>query len=94
MAFYARLLNDEIKEKLQKREDLNKELWNCLEILNNFTTWMKAQIIRYSVNCYISKQIIKVKEQQNKKLDGLILEKNLQNGLQNNPNNLIRKLTG
>ena len=55
---------------------------------------MKAQIIRYSVNCYISKQIIKVKEQQKKKLDGLILEKNLQNGLQNNPNNLIRKLIG
>ena len=81
-------------KKNQKREDLSKELSNCLEILNNFTTWMKAQIIKYSVNCYISKQIVKVKEQQNKKPDSLIVEKNIQNGLQNNPNNLIRKLNG
>ena len=81
-------------KKNQKREDLSKELSNCLEILNNFTTWMKAQIIKYSVNCHISKQIVKVKEQQNKKPDSLIVEKNIQNGLQNNPNNLIRKLNG
>ena len=36
----------------------------------------------------------KVKEWQKKKLDGLTEEKNIQNGLQNNPKNLISKLTG
>ena len=36
----------------------------------------------------------RVKERQNKKLDGLIMEKNIQDGLQNNPNNLISNLTG
>ena len=41
-AFYARLLSDEIKEKQQKKKDLNKELLNCLGILHNFTTRMKA----------------------------------------------------
>ena len=39
--FYARLLNDEIKEIHQKRKDLNKELLNCLGTLNNSTIWMK-----------------------------------------------------
>ena len=34
-----------------------------------------------------------VKERQNKKLDGLIVEKNVQDGLENNPNNLISNLT-
>ena len=36
----------------------------------------------------------RVKERQNKKLDGLIVEKNTQDGLQNSPNNLISNLTG
>ena len=41
----------------------------------------------------INKQMTKLKERQNKKLDGLIVEKIIQDGLQNNPNNLIRNLT-
>ena len=36
----------------------------------------------------------RVKERQNTKLDGLIVEKNIQDSLQNNPNNLISNLTG
>ena len=36
----------------------------------------------------------KVKERQNKKLDSLIVEKGIQDGLQNNPKNLFRNLTG
>ena len=45
-AFYGRLLNDKIKEKLQKRKDLNKELPNnCFRTLNNSTACMKEQII-------------------------------------------------
>ena len=60
-AFYRRLLSHEIKEILQKRKDLNKELSNYLGILNNCTTWMKMQIIKYS-NCYINKQTTKVNE--------------------------------
>lgn len=35
----------------------------------------------------------KVKDQQNKKVDGLV-EKNTQYGLQNNPKNLISNRTG
>ena len=58
----ARLLNDEIKEALQKRKDLNKELSNCLGTLNNSAIWMKAQIIKYSVECYINNQMTKVKK--------------------------------
>ena len=36
----------------------------------------------------------KVKERQNEKLGGLIVEKNIQDNLQNNRNNLISNLTG
>ena len=36
----------------------------------------------------------RVKEQQNKKLDSSIVEKNIQDGLQYNLNNLISNLTG
>ena len=54
---------------------------------------MKAQIIKHSVNCYIN-NTTKVKECQNKKLGGLIVEKNIQVSLQNNSNNLISNLTG
>ena len=35
-----------------------------------------------------------VKEWKNKKLDGLTVEKNIHDGLQNNPNNLTSNLTG
>ena len=42
------------QRKHQKRKDLNKELLHCLKILRNSTTWIKAQIIKYSVNCYVS----------------------------------------
>ena len=54
---------------------------------------MKAQIIKSSVNCYINKQMKRVKERQNKKLDGLIVEKNIQDSPQNNLNSLISNLT-
>ena len=93
-AFYARLLNYESKEKHQKKKDVKKELLNCLGVLNNSTTWIKAQIIKYSVNCYTHKRMTRVKERQTKKLDGLIAEKNIQDGIQNNPNNLISSLIG
>ena len=36
----------------------------------------------------------KVKEQESKKVDGLIGKKNIQGCLQNNPNKLISNLTG
>ena len=49
----------------------------------------------YPVNYYINKQMTKLKERQNKKLDSLItMEKNIQGVLENNPNNLISNLTG
>ena len=57
------------------RKNFNKGLSNCLGILNNCTTGMKIQIIKYFVNFYINKQMAMVTEWQSKKLDGLIVEK-------------------
>ena len=58
--FYAHLLSDEIKEKHQKRKDLNKELLNCLNNLQFYG--MDVQIFKNSVNCYVNKQMTKLKE--------------------------------
>ena len=88
------LTNDEIKDKPQKRKGLNKELSNCLWTLNDSTTWMKMQIIKYSINCYINKQIAKIKQRQVKKTRWFNCRENIQDGLQNIPSNLISNLTG
>ena len=50
---------------------------------------MKAQVTKYCVNSYINKQMTTVKKQQKKKLDGLILKKTIQDGVQNSSNILI-----
>lgn len=84
------------KKNLRKalRKNFNKGLSNCLGILNNFTTGMKIQIIKYFVNFYINKQMAMVTERQSKKPDGLIVEKQIQDGQQYNPSNLISTLIG
>ena len=52
------------------------------------------QIIKYSINCYINKQIAKIKQQQVKKTRWFNCKENIQDGLQNIPSNLISNLTG
>ena len=54
-------LSDEINKKHQKRRYLNKELLNSLGNWSYSAAWMKAQIIKYIVNCYINKQMTKEK---------------------------------
>ena len=76
------------------RKNFNKGLSNCLGILNNSTTGMKIQIIKYFVNFYINKQMAMVTEWQSKKPDCLIVEIEIQDGQQYNPSNLINTLIG
>ena len=63
--------------------------------LTNSTTWLKVQLIKYSINRDIENLMNKIKKRHSKKLDVLIFEKkNMKYGLHNNPNDLITDLTG
>ena len=63
--------------------------------LTNSTTWLKVQLIKYSINRDIENLMKKIKKRHSKKLDVLIFEKKkMKYGLHNNPNDLITDLTG
>ena len=63
--------------------------------LTNSTTWLKVQLIKYSINRDIENLMNKIKKRHCKKLDVLIFEKKkMKYGLHNNPNDLITDLTG
>ena len=49
-------------KNIRQGKTLTKEIQTCLENLRNPTTCMKAQITKYSVNCYINKQMTTVKK--------------------------------
>ena len=87
------MLSDAINEKLQLEKDLNKCLTNKLSSLTNSTTWLKVQLIKYSINRHIENLMNKIGKQHSKKLDTLIFEKKMKDGLHNNPNDLITNLT-
>ena len=63
--------------------------------LTNSTTWLKVQLIKYSINRDIENLMNKIKKRHSKKLDVSIFEKKkMKYGLHNNPNDLITDLTG
>ena len=65
-----------------------------LSSLTNSTTQLKVQLIKYSSNRHIENLMNKIKKQHSKKLDALIFEKKMKDGLHNNPNDLTTNLTG
>ena len=79
---------------LQLEKYLNKCLIIKLSSLTNSTTWLKVQLIKYSINRHIENLMNKIKKRHSKKLDALIFEKKMKYGLHNNPNDLITNLTG
>ena len=87
------MLSDAINEKLQFEKDLNKCLTIKLSSLTNSTTWLKLQLIKHSINRHIENVMNNTTKQHSKKLDALIFEKKMKDGLHNNPNDLITNLT-
>ena len=62
--------------------------------LINSATWLKEQLIEYSINRHIENLMNKIKKRHSKKLDALISKKKMKDRLDNNPNDLITSLTG
>ena len=72
---------------LKKEHDYSKE-----KLLPS-TTWMKGQIILFSINRMQSKRCLYIKEKHQKNLDAIIVNKTIRNGIKKNPNNIITNLT-
>ena len=84
----------------QSIEDMNSKLRNLrkdndtMELnLRNSLRWMKCQVFKYSIKRLIDNDREKVKKRHEKKLDKLIVEKALKDGVHKNPNPLITNLT-
>ena len=90
---YRRLLLDEISNKRKRLKQLNKKLDDDLHLLNNNGTWIKSKCIVYSINILIDAYIKKTQVTYDKKLDRLFKKKEEQDGLKENPNNVIWNLT-
>ena len=57
------------------------------------TTWMKGKLILFSVNRLQQKISNETKSRHNKKLDALVINKRIFDGIKPNPNNVITNLT-
>ena len=91
--YYSRYLNDAIKEKKDRKRELELELIGKLDILKNSTTWMKMHIIKYSIHQSSSMKLQKAREIHDKKFDRLLFDKRIREGICSNPNTLITNLT-
>ena len=72
---------------LKKEHDYSKE-----KLLSS-TTWMKGQIILFSITRMQSNRCRYIKEKHQKKLDAIIVNKTIRDGIKKNPNSIITNLT-
>ena len=92
--YYRRLLNDSITEKNKHLKTLRDKLSVREKDVRSSTTWMKFMLIKYSVKRLSSLQSERIEKRHQKKMDALIVEKKIKDGINQNPNELITNLTG
>ena len=54
---------------------------------------MKRFLIKFSINRLISNKLVEIQIRRDRKFNNLIMEKRIQEGIHNNPNDLITNLT-
>ena len=54
---------------------------------------MKQSLIKFSINRLISNKLVEIKVRHDRKFSNFIMEKRIQEGVHNNPNDLITNLT-
>ena len=64
-----------------------------LSTLDKSTTWMKRSLIKFSINRLLSNKLVEIQIRHDRKFSNLIMEKRIQEGIHNNPNDLITNLT-
>ena len=91
--FYRRVLLDEIASKHRAVKSTRRELNNGKKILFSSTTFFKGIALRFSINQSVEKEELKIVNRHKHKLDNLLQEKNSEDGLTENPNNIITNLS-
>ena len=91
--YYRLLLLDEISNKYKRLKLLTKRLELESNILNDSPTWMKGICIRQSINIAIISYVLNNQQTHNKKFDSLCKKKQQEDGIKENPNNIIWNLT-
>ena len=90
--YYRRNLNDALNKQCKELNKLLTENYNLKLNLVNCTTWMKAELILFSVKQLQSNCCKTVLARHEKKLDALIINKRTHDGVNNNPNSIITNL--
>ena len=54
---------------------------------------MKRSLIKFLINRLLSNKLVQIQIRHDRKFDNLIMEKRIQEGIHNNPNDLITNLT-
>ena len=91
---YNTILKDSISDTHKKIKNLNKNLESNEKCLREYTTWMKFILIKYSVLRLVSKENKKTVERHDKKFTKLYVEKEIKDGIVENPHKLITNLSG
>ena len=86
-------LQNAIKQIYCRIKELKTELNKALSEFENSTTLMKRALIKFFINHLISNKLIVVQLRHHEKLENLIIEKRIQDGIHNNPNEVITNLT-
>ena len=64
-----------------------------LSTLDGSTIWMKRSLIKFLNNRLISNKLVEIRMRHERKFNNLIMEKRIQEGISNNPNEFITNLT-
>ena len=91
---YSTILKDRISDKHKKIKYLNKDLEGNAKYLHESNTWMKFILIKYSVHRLLSKENKKTVERHEEKFTKLYVEKQIKDGIVENPHKLITNLSG
>ena len=87
-------MKEAIDNKYQKRKDLTVIVDESLSALRLNTTFMKSHIIKYCVSRLLITEESVITNRHNNKLDKLIVEKRMKDGISSNPNDVITNLSG
>ena len=91
--YYTRNLDDALNKRRKELDKLLTENDNLKLNLVNSTTWLKAQLLLFSVKRLQSNRCKTVLARHEKKLNALIINKPMHDGINNNSNSIIINLS-
>ena len=86
-------MNSAINKKRQELKKLTEEHSSILKHLKDFRIWMKGTLVIYSSKQQQYKSCKKTKERHQKKLDNLVINKRINDGIRKNPNQTMTNLS-